>query len=139
MFCPRDPIGPVDVYLSTHHGMSIERETSEIRWGRSCCPEAEVHALRPRVAVLNSGERYHRFGTPRAWQVIRNSPGLEDFWQVHYLAGGGKDNNVSEEYIANLSARDCQAHSLRLTARAGGAFKITNRRNGFTKEYPARK
>lgn len=89
LFCPRNLIGPVDVYETTHHGMSIDRKTSEVRWGRSCCSEAEVFGLRPRVAILNCGEKYHRLGTPRAWQVVQRSPGLESFWQLHYEIEGG--------------------------------------------------
>ena len=77
--------------------MSIDKETGgEVRWGRSGCPEAELHALQPRVAILNYGEQYHRLGGPRGWQVVRKSPGLEDFWQLHYQAGGGPENNVPE-------------------------------------------
>ena len=136
LFCPNNLIGPVDVYLTTHHGMSIERQTSEIRWGRSCCSEAEVHGLRPRVAILDSGERYHKMGTPRAWQVVHRSPGLEDFWQRHYVVEGGKENNVAEQYIANLSAENCQGHWIKLSASADGGFTVTNSRNGFTKKYP---
>jgi beta-lactamase superfamily II metal-dependent hydrolase len=137
-FCPSNPVGTVDVYLSTHHGMSISRETSEIRWGRSCCPEAEVYALRPRVAILNCGENYHRLGTPRAWQVIRKSPGLEDLWQMHYQAQGGKENNVAERFIANLSARNCAGHPIRLSAEPSGRFSVTNTRNGLTRWYQPR-
>jgi beta-lactamase superfamily II metal-dependent hydrolase len=139
LFCPNNLIGRVDVYETTHHGMSIERETSEIRWGRSCCSEAEVFGLHPRVAILNSGEKYHRLGTPRAWQVIHGSPGLEDFWQLHYEAEGGKENNVPEQYIANLSAVNCQGHWIKLSAEQNGAFTVTNSRNKFTKKYPPRK
>jgi competence protein ComEC len=139
LFCPRNLIGAVDVYETTHHGMSIERTTSEIRWGRSCCGEAEVHGLHPRVTILNSGERYHKLGTPRAWQVIHNSPGLEDFWQLHYEAGGGKENNVAEQYIANLSAANCQGHWIKLSASADGAFTVTNTRNGLARNYSPHK
>ena len=139
MFCPRDPVGPVDVYLSTHHGMSIERETSEIRWGRSCCPPAEVHALRPRVAILNCGENYHRLGTAAAWRVIRNSPGLEDFWQMHYQAQGGPENNVPERFIANLSAKECRGYPLKLSAAPDGGFTVTNTRNGLARSYSPRR
>jgi hypothetical protein len=128
----------VDVYLTTHHGMSIARETNEIRWGRSCCPEAEVYALRPRVAILNCGENYHRRGTPGAWQVIRRSPGLEDFWQIHYQAQGGPENNVPERFIANLSARNCQAFSIKLSAASNGSFTVENTRNNFTRSYGPR-
>ncbi len=137
MFCPNNPVGNVDVYVTSHHAMSVDRETAGyVRWGRSATPEVEVHALRPRVAFLNYGERYHRLGTPRGWRVVRNSPGLEDFWQVHYQTGGGPENNVAEPFIANLSAKDCQGHWLKLSARPDGSFTVLNSRNNFAKDYP---
>jgi len=137
MFCPNNPVGTVDVYVTSHHAMSIDRETGGyVRWGRSGTPEAEVHALRPRVAFLNYGERYHRLGTPRGWRVVRNSPGLEDFWQVHYQTGGGPENNVAEPFIANLTAKDCQGRWLKLSAQADGSFTVLNSRNNFAKNYP---
>jgi beta-lactamase superfamily II metal-dependent hydrolase len=140
LFCPVNRVGTVDVYVTTHHGMSIDKETGgAVRWGRSACSEAEVHALRPRVAILNYGERYHRVGTPRGWQVVRNSPGLEDFWQLHYQTGGGKENNVPEQYIANLSAKGCNGNWIRLSAREDGSFTVVNSRNGYTKDYPPKK
>ena len=139
LFCPKNLVGPVDVYESTHHGMSIDRSVNEVRWGRSCCSEAEVHGLHPRVAILNSGEKYHRLGNARAWQVIRKSPGLEDFWQLHYEAEGGKENNVPEQFIANPTAENCQGHWIKLSAEANGGFKVVNSRNGFSKTYPPRK
>ena len=30
-------------------------------------------------------------GSPAAWQAVHTSPGLEDFWQLHYAEAGGKD------------------------------------------------
>ena len=135
-FCPDNPVGTVDVYMTSHHAMSVDKETGgEVRWGRSAAPEAEVHALHPRVAVLNYGERYHRLGTPRGWQVVRNSPGLEDFWQIHCQTGGGPENNVPERFIANLSAQNCPGHWLKLSARLDGGFSVANPRNSHTKEY----
>jgi beta-lactamase superfamily II metal-dependent hydrolase len=136
LFCPNNLVGTVDVYVTTHHAMSIDRETGgPIRWGRSSSSEAEVHALRPRVAILNYGERYHRLGGPRGWRVVRNSPGLEDFWQMHYQVGGGKENNVPEKFIANLSAKNCQGHRIKLSAESSGSFTVTNARNGYRKSY----
>jgi hypothetical protein len=138
LFCPDNMVGPVDVYETTHHGMSIGREVNEVRWGRSCCSEAEVFGLSPRVAVLNSGERYHKQGGPRAWQVIHSLRTLQDFWQLHYEVGGGKENNVHEQYIANMSAENCEAHWIKLSAEHSGAFTVTNSRNSLTKKYAAR-
>jgi beta-lactamase superfamily II metal-dependent hydrolase len=135
-FCPNNPVGTVDVYMTSHHAMSIDKEIGgEVRWGRSGTPEVEVCALRPRVAILNYGERYHRLGTPRGWQVVRNSPGLEDFWQLHYQIGGGPENNVPEHFIANLSAQECQGHWIKLSAHRDGSFTVINRRNGYRKDY----
>jgi hypothetical protein len=116
--------------------MSIDKETAgAVRWGRSCCSEAELHALRPRVAILNYGERYHRLGNARGWNVVRNSPRLEDFWQLHYQAGGGNENNVPDQFIANLSAENCKGNSIRLSAKKDGGFAVTNTRNGYSKNY----
>lgn len=138
MFCPVDKIGKVDVYVTSHHAMSIDRETAgEVRWGRSACSEAELHALRPRVAILNYGESYHRLGGPRGWRVVRDSPGLQGFWQLHYQAGGGPENNMPEQYIANLAAQNCQGHWIKLSARSDGSFTVVNTRNELTKTYPA--
>jgi beta-lactamase superfamily II metal-dependent hydrolase len=138
LFCPNDRVGPVDVYVTTHHGMSIDKETAgAVRWGRSCCSEAELHALRPRVAILNYGERYHRLGNTRGWRVVKNSPRLEDFWQMHYQTGGGKEHNVPEQFIANLKAEGCQGNSIRLSANKDGSFAVTNTRNGHSKKYAA--
>ena len=136
LFCPNNLIGSVDVYETTHHGMSIERETNEVRWGRSCCSEAEVFGLHPRVAILNSGEKFHKQGTPRALQVVSRSPGLESFWQMHYVVAAGKENNVREQYIANMSEANCEGHWIKLSAEGSGAFTVTNTRNGFSKKYP---
>jgi competence protein ComEC len=138
LFCPKNMVGTVDVYQTTHHGMSIERSVNEVRWGRSCCSEAEVHGLHPRVAILNSGEKYHRLGNARAWQVIRKSPGLEDFWQIHYQKEGGQDNNVAEDFIANPTAENCKGRWIKLSAEADGSFTVTNSRNGFSKKYAPR-
>jgi competence protein ComEC len=118
--CPVNRIGAVDVYLSTHHGMNLSG------------PAAIVHALAPRVAIMNNGAR--KGGTPEAWQIVRSSPGLEDIWQLHYAVEGGKQNNVSEQFTANPE-EDCRGYGLKVSASADGSFVVTNMRNGFAKRY----
>jgi hypothetical protein len=71
--------------------------------------------------------------------MLRHSPGLEDLWQVHYQADGGKDNNAEETYIANLSAENCKGYPIKLSAQADAQFTMTNTRSGFTKKYAPRK
>ena len=120
LVCPVNRVGSVDVYLSTHHGMNLSG------------PAAIVHALAPRVAIMNNGAR--KGGTPEAWQVVRSSAGLEDIWQLHYAVEAGKQNNTTEQFIANPE-ENCRGYSLKLSASADASFTVTNTRNGFAKRY----
>jgi len=123
LVCPANAIGKVDLYLTTHHGA----DTSG--------PATIVHALQPRVAVMNNGAK--KGGSPAAWQVVRSSPGLEDLWQVHYAIAGGKENNTVEDQIANVD-ENCHGLGLTVSAQSSGEFRVTNQRNGKSKTYAAR-
>lgn len=120
LVCPENRIGKVDVYLTTHHGMDASG------------PAALVHAVAPRVAIMNNGEK--KGGAPPAWQVVKSSPDLQDLWQVHYSAAGGDSNNVDEKFIANPKGTD-EGHYLLLQAGKDGKFTVTNSRNGHAKSY----
>ena len=123
LVCPNNKIGTVDVYLVTHHGMNLSG------------PPAIVHALHPRVAVMNNGAR--KGGTPEAWQTIHSSPGLADIWQLHYSVAGGKENNAPDTFLANTDEQ-CEGKWIRLTARPDGSFTVVNTRNKYSKAYPPR-
>jgi beta-lactamase superfamily II metal-dependent hydrolase len=122
LMCPNNPIGTVDVLLVSHHGLN-----------QSNSP-ALVHAVHPRVAVMNNGA--HKGGSPDAWQVVKDSPGLEDLWQLHYAVDGGKEHNVPDSFIANVEDNDT-GNYLKLTAEGNGSFTIWNQRNKFEKVYKA--
>jgi competence protein ComEC len=144
LMCPLNRIGTVDLYLTSHHGLA-----------QSGSP-ALVHALRPRVAVMNNGTS--KGGAPGAFRVLYESPGLEDLWQLHWSYNARLDNspalfvaNVDDDAsIANLLTTPPQtaagrgrggppahepAHSIRVSAREDGSFTVTNTRNGFSKTY----
>lgn len=123
LVCPANRIGTVDVYLTTHHGMNMSG------------PAALVHAVRPRVAVMNNGAR--KGGAPEALKVVRGAPGLEDLWQLHYSIAAGDELNAREQFIANLE-ENCLGDWLKLSASADGSFAVTNGRNGFSKSYAPR-
>ncbi len=121
LMCPNNRVGTVDVYLTTHHGMNMSG------------PAAIVHALHPRVAIMNNGAR--KGGTPEAWQVVHSSPDIQDIWQVHYAVEGGKENNVDEQFIANPTEQPDSGNYLMLSADANANFTVTNSRTGFSKSY----
>jgi hypothetical protein len=121
--CPTNKAGTVDLYIVTHHGAALSG------------PPAIVHALHPRVAIMDNGAR--KGGMPAAWQAIHNSPGLEDIWQLHYAIEGGKDNNAPDTFIANTDELGDQGYWIRVTAHPDGSFTVYNSRNKYTKTYPA--
>jgi len=94
-----------------------------------------VHAVRPRVAVMNNGAK--KGGMPSAWRIIEDSPGLEDLWQLHYSVEGAAEHNVPAPFIANLD--ETTSHGIRIAAQRDGRFVVTNGRNGQSKTYPPRR
>ncbi|HEU0142592.1 MAG TPA: MBL fold metallo-hydrolase, partial [Bryobacteraceae bacterium] len=94
-----------------------------------------VHALKPRVAVMNNGAK--KGGSPETWDVVRKSPGLEDLWQLHFAIAGGEAHNSPQSFLANLHER-CEGNWIRLSAQPDGSFTVFNSRNRYQKTYPAR-
>jgi beta-lactamase superfamily II metal-dependent hydrolase len=135
LMCPVNRLGTVDLYLVSHHGS----ETSG--------SPALVHAIRPRVAVMNNGAA--KGGALQTFQILKESPGLEDVWQNHYSIAAGPEYNRPERFVANLEPRAPSAASTppahpgpanwtKISASADGAFTVTNSRNGFSRTYKSR-
>ncbi len=118
--CPVNKLGEVDAYLTTHHGLSQSG------------PAAIVHALNPRVAIMNNG--YKKGGAPAAWKIINDSPRLERFWQLHYTTKAGDAANTDNKYIANVK-EECDGYGLKLSAKPDGSFSVTNLRTGLRESY----
>ena len=70
LVCPTNRIGAVDVLLTSQHG---DDEASSPTF---------VHALRPRVAIINNGMK--KAVIQPAAETVRSSPGILDLWQLHY-------------------------------------------------------
>jgi competence protein ComEC len=130
MACPVNRIGEVDLYLTTHHGS-----------GQSNAPVL-VHALKPRVAVMNNGAR--KGGDLPVLQTVKTAPGLEDLWMLHYSVAAGTEGNVAEPLIANPGdvsepAVKDTGFGINVTVQRDGSFTVVNERNNVRKTYPARR
>jgi len=147
LMCPNNLLGTVDVLLGLHHGQPTSNS------------EVLVHAVRPRVAIMNNGTR--KGGDPETMKTLHLSPYLEDLWQMHFSQLSGQEYTVPGMFIANLTdepqtsmpvaampagdnappapAHNGPAHWIRVSARQDGSFTITNTRNQFTKVYAKRK
>ncbi len=123
LVCPDNPIGRVDLYLTTHHGLDQSNS------------RAIVDAIHPRVAIMNNGP--HKGGSPEAWQTVHSSPGLEDLWMLHTAEDSDAAHNSPEARIANPKG-DGDGAYLKVVALQDGSFSVTNSRTGQTKEYANR-
>jgi len=146
LMCPSNRIGTIDVLLGLHHGQASSNS------------EVFVHAVRPRVAIMNNGTR--KGGEPEVMKTVHSSPGLEDLWQMHFSQLSGQEYTVPGMFIANIvddaqtampvapmptpqpgsgatppPVHNGQAYWIKLSAQSGGSFTVTNTRNGFTKTY----
>src|SRR5205814_1728297 len=87
LMCPNNRLGTVDVFLGLHHGQASSNS------------EVMVHALHPRVAIMNNGTR--KGGEPDVMKTVHSSPGLEDLWQLHFSTLSGQEYTVPGMFIAN--------------------------------------
>jgi competence protein ComEC len=120
LVCPANKLGAIDVYLTSHHASDA-----------SGVPQL-IHAISPRVAIMNNGAR--KGGSPAIWKIVRDTPGLQDFWQLHFAVAGGKENNSPDMLVANLD-EPCEGKWLKLTAQKNGTFTVANSRNKHEKTY----
>ena len=121
LVCPNNPIGTVDLFMVTHHGMNLSNSVSL------------VYAVHPRVAIMNNGA--HKAGSPEAWQTIHSSPGLEDLWQLHSAEDSDAAHNSPTDLIANPAGAEKDGAYLKVSAETTGNFTITNSRTRQTSMY----
>jgi hypothetical protein len=146
LMCPNNRLGEVDLFIVSHHGQP------------SSDGPVLVHALAPRVAIINNGTR--KGGQPEMMKVLYSAPGLEDLWQIHFSQLSGQEYTVPGMFIANAvdnqpAAMPIQpmpapapgantppapvhngaAYWIKVSAQQDGGFTVTNGRNGFTKTY----
>jgi hypothetical protein len=136
----------VDLMLGMHHGQASSNSP------------VLVHAVRPRVAIVNNGTR--KGGEPFSMQSMFSSPGLEDVWQMHFSMLGGQEYTVPGAFIANTidqpdssmpigqytpppqgqqappaPVHNGKSYFFKVTAQQDGTFTVTNTRNNFSKTY----
>jgi beta-lactamase superfamily II metal-dependent hydrolase len=123
LVCPDNLIGQVDLYLVNHHGFNLSNS------------RAFVDAIHSRVAIMDNGA--HKAGNPEAWQIVHESPGLEDLYMLHTAEDSDAAHNSSDSLIANLKGGSDGAY-FKVSASTDGSFSVTNSRTGQTKNYPRR-
>jgi beta-lactamase superfamily II metal-dependent hydrolase len=111
--CPKNFVGTVDLFQVTHHGLPVSNNP------------ALVHALRPRVAIMNNGDR--KGCDPSVLKTLRECPGLEALFQMHLNLKIPEDLQAPPARIANRSP-EAQCPGERITVRVapdGGTYTVT--------------
>jgi beta-lactamase superfamily II metal-dependent hydrolase len=122
MACPVNLLGEVELYQVTHHGMNLSGNP------------AHLWSIKPRVAVMNNGAT--KGGSKETFEVLSQSPGLQDLWQVHRAVNVDDSLNTDQNLIANLGeTKGCEGHWIKASLNGDGTYTITNSRNGFSKTY----
>lgn len=117
LFCPNNLLGQADVYLVPHHG------------GADVVYPA-TFAVRPRVAIMNNGEK--KGGSRESFAEMRKVPGLADVWQIHKSLAQGAEN-YPDRQVANLD--ESTGYWIKVSAGDDGRFSVTNARTGETRAY----
>ena len=122
LVCPRNRIGPIDLYLVNHHGSELSNSP------------VFVNAIAPRVALMQNGPR--KGGDAAVFDTLRASPRLEGLWQQH-AAERSPDRDEPADRIANPASGE-DGHTLNAEVARDGTITVTNPRNGYSQTYPGR-
>ena len=122
--CPKNIVGPVDVYQVDHHGVDSSNNPVLVR------------ALDPRVAVIDSGPR--KGAEAGTFATLSKLAGIEAIYQLHRNLRTTDRNNTMVAYIAN-EEEQCQGNFIQLSvAPDGKSYKFSTPAKQFSRRFQTR-
>lgn len=101
--CPKNLVGPVDVFQVDHHGNDSSNNP------------VLVSAINPRVAIINSGPR--KGAEPGTFATLSKLKGIQGIYQLHRNLQTTDKDNAAAGYIANESEA-CAGNFIKLSVAA---------------------
>lgn len=124
LVCPRNPIGEVDLFMVTHHGLAISNNP------------VLVNAVNPRVAVMCNGPR--KGGHPDVVAMLKGLPDLEALYQLHHNVATSAEENTDPAFIANVE-EDCKGEFIRAVVDpTGEAYSVAIGSTGNPRQYESK-
>ena len=123
---PNNPIGQIDMYMVTHHGLPSSNNP------------ALVLALDPRVAVMCNGPT--KGGHPETIKTLRKVKSLQALYQLHRNIKLDATGQTPPEFIANSeTTANCRGTYVKASVAADGkSYTVQIGPDGKTKTYKTR-
>jgi hypothetical protein len=104
---PRNPVGKIDLFMVTHHGLPVSNNP------------ALVLAIDPVVAVMCNGPQ--KGGAEQTMKTLREVKSLQDWFQLHQNVDLEPALQAPAGFIANTaSTADCKGEWVKATVDADG-------------------
>ncbi len=120
LVCPRDLIGPIDLYQVTHHGMDISNHPTLVR------------TVEPTVAIMNNGPR--KGGSPATVALLKSVPSIQAAYQLHRNVASKAEENTDPALIANSDPSGGQFIHVSVLA-DGSKFTVQIGESGPRREF----
>jgi len=123
---PRNPVGKVDLFMVTHHGLPVSNNP------------AMVLAIDPVVAVMCNGPK--KGGAEQTMKTLREVQSLKDWFQLHRNVDLDASLQARPECIANSgTTADCKGEWIRaVVAPDGNSYTVQIGPNGTLHKYSVR-
>lgn len=123
---PNNPLGQVDVFMVTHHGLPSSNNP------------ALVMAIDPIVAIMCNGPT--KGGHEQTQQTLRKVKSLKHLYQLHQNVNLTAKQQTSREFIANVGKLgECNGEFVKLSVAAdGGSYTVQIGTDGKTRRYQTR-
>jgi len=105
LVCPKDLMGPVDLFQVDHHGAANSNNPALVR------------SLKPRVAVIDNGPR--KGGEAKTYATLTSVREIEAVYQLHKNLATTWNDNTASTYIANDDEK-CQGDFIKVAVHPNG-------------------
>jgi beta-lactamase superfamily II metal-dependent hydrolase len=124
---PNNPLGQVDVFMVTHHGLNVSNNP------------VLVLAIDPVVTVMCNGPT--KGGDPQTLATLKQVKSLKDSYQLHRNVRLSDADQIPQSFIANHGQTDgCEGKHVKLSvAKDGSAYTVQIGTEGKPREYQTRK
>jgi competence protein ComEC len=125
LICPKDLIGPVDLFQVNHHGVANSNNPAMVR------------ALKPRVAVIDNGPR--KGADKKTYATLKSVREIEAIYQLHRNLTTTWNDNTAATFIANDDEK-CQGEFIKVSVSPNArSYRVEIPSKKISNSYEVRK